>query len=130
VPQLTISLTSPPTTVYIAWPFRAPHSLLPAFEDGTDTWFRNVGTAHIDAGEIPKRTFIIFSSKLPIKTYLAYGFFEFSFNNFLFRFLRSRTRKMTVTPVALLYFQKDGSQVLETISVIDVYECLIHVDIQ
>ena len=34
-------------------------SLLPAFEDGTDTWFRNVGISHIDAGEIPKRTFTI-----------------------------------------------------------------------
>ena len=34
-------------------------SLLPAFEDGTDTWFRNVGILHIDAGEIPKRTYTI-----------------------------------------------------------------------
>jgi hypothetical protein len=34
--------------------------LPPAFEDGTDTWFRNVGTVHIDAGEIPKRTFTVF----------------------------------------------------------------------
>ena len=33
--------------------------LLPAFEDGTDTWFRNVGKLHIDAGEIPKRTYTI-----------------------------------------------------------------------
>jgi hypothetical protein len=33
------------------------------FEDGTDTWFRNVGTAHIDAGEIPKRTVAIFKSR-------------------------------------------------------------------
>ena len=36
---------------------KAGSSLLPAFEDGTDTWFRNVGTLHIDAGEIPKRTY-------------------------------------------------------------------------
>jgi len=28
-----------------------------AFEDGTDTAFRNVGQLQIDAGEIPKRTF-------------------------------------------------------------------------
>ena len=34
--------------------------LLPAFEDGTDTGFRNVGQLQIDAGEIPKRTFSIF----------------------------------------------------------------------
>jgi len=26
-------------------------------EDGTDTWFRNVGKLPIDAGEIPKRTY-------------------------------------------------------------------------
>jgi len=30
-----------------------------AFEDGTDTGFRNVGQLQIDAGEIPKRTFSI-----------------------------------------------------------------------
>ena len=39
----------------------SPHSLLPAFEDGTDTWFRNVGILHTDAGEIPKRTYTIFN---------------------------------------------------------------------
>jgi hypothetical protein len=45
------------------------HSLLQAFEDGTDTWFRNVGKLQIDAGEIPKRTYTIFKSrrKLEIK---------------------------------------------------------------
>ena len=37
--------------------FPAPLSLLPALEDGTDTWFRNVGILHIDAGETPKRTY-------------------------------------------------------------------------
>ena len=31
----------------------------PAFEDGTDTGFRNVGKLQIDAWEIPKRTFSI-----------------------------------------------------------------------
>jgi len=30
-----------------------------AFEDGTDTWFRNVGQIQFDAGEIPKRTYTI-----------------------------------------------------------------------
>jgi len=39
--------------------FPTPHCLLPAFEDGTDTWFRNVGILHIDAGESPKRTYTI-----------------------------------------------------------------------
>jgi hypothetical protein len=34
-------------------------SLLPAFEDGTDTGFRNVGKLHIDAGDIPKRTYTL-----------------------------------------------------------------------
>ena len=28
--------------------------------NGTDTWFRNVGILHIDAGETPKRTYTIF----------------------------------------------------------------------
>jgi hypothetical protein len=37
--------------------------LLPAFEDGTDTWFRNVGKLHIDAGKIPKRTYTISKSR-------------------------------------------------------------------
>jgi len=36
--------------------------LLPAFEDGTGTWFRNVGILHTDAGEIPRRTYTIFKS--------------------------------------------------------------------
>jgi hypothetical protein len=37
------------------------YSLQPAFEDGTDTGFRNVGQLQlqIDAGEIPKRTYTI-----------------------------------------------------------------------
>ena len=35
------------------------NSLPPAFEDGTDTGFRNVGQLQFDAGEIPKRTFSI-----------------------------------------------------------------------
>jgi len=35
---------------------KAGSRLLPAFEDGTDTWFRNVGKLHIDAREISKRT--------------------------------------------------------------------------
>ena len=33
------------------------NSLHPAFEDGTDTRFRNVGQLQFDAGEIPKRTY-------------------------------------------------------------------------
>jgi len=34
-----------------------PHTLHPAFEDGTDTGFRNVGQLQFGAGEIPKRTY-------------------------------------------------------------------------
>jgi len=34
-----------------------PHTLHPAFEDGTDTGFRNIGQLQFDAGEIPKRTY-------------------------------------------------------------------------
>ena len=35
----------------------------PAFEDGTDTGFRNVGQLQFDAGEIPKRKYTIFKSR-------------------------------------------------------------------
>jgi len=31
------------------------HTVHPAFEDGTDTGFRNVGQLEFGAGEIPKR---------------------------------------------------------------------------
>ena len=31
----------------------------PAFEDGTDTGFRNVGQLYLDAGEIPRRKYTI-----------------------------------------------------------------------
>ena len=58
-----------PTTVYMASPFLTPHSLLPAFEDGTDTWFRNVGILYIDAGEIPKRKYTIFKSRRKLEIY-------------------------------------------------------------
>ena len=44
-------------------------SLLPAFEDGTDTWFRNVGILYIDAGEIPKRKYTIFKSRRKLEIY-------------------------------------------------------------
>jgi len=45
------------------------HTLHPAFEDGTDRVFRNVGTLQFssDAGEIPKRihTFIYYMFSTP-----------------------------------------------------------------
>ena len=53
----------------MALPFLTPHSLLPAFEDGTDTWFRNVGILYIDTGEIPKRTYAIFKSRRKLEIY-------------------------------------------------------------
>ena len=33
------------------------HTVQPAFEDGTDTGFRNVGQLQFDAGEIPRRKY-------------------------------------------------------------------------
>ena len=36
-----------------------PHTVHPAFEDGTDTGFRNVGQLQFDAGEIPRRKYTI-----------------------------------------------------------------------
>ena len=54
VPHLPLAWLAPvpfPATVYMALPFLTPHSLLPAFEDGTDTWFRNVGILHTDPKE-------------------------------------------------------------------------------
>jgi len=48
---------------------KAGSSLLPAFEDGTDTWFRNVGILPTDAGEIPKRTYTIFKSRRKLEIY-------------------------------------------------------------
>ena len=36
-----------------------PHTVHPAFEDGTDTGFRNVSQLQFDVGEIPKRTYTI-----------------------------------------------------------------------
>ena len=46
-----------PSSLFMLLHVLTPHSLLPAFEDGTDTWFRNVGKLHADTGEIPKRTY-------------------------------------------------------------------------
>ena len=40
-------------------------SLHPAFEDGTDTGFRNVGQLQFDAGEIPKRIYTVYILVLP-----------------------------------------------------------------
>ena len=34
-----------------------PHTVHPAFEDGTDTGFRNVGQLQFDTGEIPRRKY-------------------------------------------------------------------------
>jgi len=51
-----------------------PHTLHPAFKDGTDTGFRNVGQLQFDAEEIPKRTYTIFKSrrKFEIKNRSSY----------------------------------------------------------
>jgi len=42
--------------------------LHPAFEDGTDAGFRNVGQLQFDDGEIPKRTYTIFKSRRKLKS--------------------------------------------------------------
>jgi len=39
-----------------------PHTVHPAFEDGTDTGFRNVGQLQLDGGEISRRKYTIFKS--------------------------------------------------------------------
>jgi hypothetical protein len=39
-------------------------TLHPAFEDGTDRRFRNVGKSQSDAGEIPKRIHTLYGSCL------------------------------------------------------------------
>ena len=39
------------------------YTVHPAFEDGTDTGFRNVGQLQFDAGEIPKRKYTISKSR-------------------------------------------------------------------
>jgi hypothetical protein len=47
--------------------------LLQAFEDGTDTWFRNVGKLNIDAGEIPKRTYTIVTLRFALLNLYYWG---------------------------------------------------------
>jgi hypothetical protein len=50
-----------PDTVYINTTPPSHNSYsLSAFEDGPDRGFRNVGTTHSDAGEIPKRKYTTF----------------------------------------------------------------------
>jgi hypothetical protein len=52
---------------FISWLFYlrggAHLTLHPAFEDGTDRGFRNVGKSHSDSGEIPKRIYTIFKTR-------------------------------------------------------------------
>ena len=38
----------------------------PAFENGTDTGFRNVGQLQFDAGEIPRRKYTLFKSRAKV----------------------------------------------------------------
>jgi hypothetical protein len=39
------------------------HTVQPAFEDGTNRRFRNIGKPLYDAGEIPRRTYTIFRTR-------------------------------------------------------------------
>jgi len=41
------------------------YTVHPAFEDGTDTGFRNVGQLQFDAGEIPRRK--IYNIQITVK---------------------------------------------------------------
>jgi hypothetical protein len=52
------------------WMWNIPH---PAFEDGPDREFRNVGKTQSDAGEIPKRTYTIFKTRRKFEIKNRYG---------------------------------------------------------
>jgi len=58
-----------------------PHTVQPAFEDGTDTGFRNVGQLQFDAGEIPRRKYTIFKSRrkseIKNRSYLLFLFQQY-----------------------------------------------------
>ena len=75
------------------------YTLQPAFEDGTDTGFRNVGQLQFDAGEIPKRTYTILKSRRK---------FEIK-NNFVLssdhqsHFLVSEASGLIVSPFFLIF---------------------------
>ena len=43
--------------------YNIQHTSYPAYEDGTDRVFRNVGIQQSDAGEIPKRIHTIFKTR-------------------------------------------------------------------
>jgi len=72
------------------------YTVHPAFEDGTDTGFRNVGKLQIDAGEIPRRKCTIFKSrrKSEIKYYSL-----FFFQNFRLQNTRSSARNLSSSTV-------------------------------
>jgi hypothetical protein len=69
---LTMGLRGTPSLCIFRRPYilHIPH---PAFEDGPDRGFRNVGKTQSDAREIPKRTYTIFKTqrKFEIKNYAA-----------------------------------------------------------
>ena len=46
------------------------HTSYPAYEDGTDRVFRNVGIQQSDAGEIPKRIHTTFRSQTKMHVYI------------------------------------------------------------
>jgi hypothetical protein len=48
------------------------HTSYPAFEDGTDRWFRNVGIQKSDAGDTPKRLLKIFKTRQKFEIKNAY----------------------------------------------------------
>ena len=70
-----------------------PH---PAFEDGTDRGFRNVGKPQSDAGEIPKRTYTTFKTrqKFEIKNVIVIVNYEISYN--VLKCLNNQSRNMSL----------------------------------
>jgi hypothetical protein len=61
--NILYTITRPPAKpARLAW-LGTPHTLHPAFEDGTDTGFRNVGQLQFEAGGIPKRIYTMVKSK-------------------------------------------------------------------
>ena len=51
------------TVIYLYCSLLQSHFIPPAYEDGTDKVFRNVGIYNSDAGEIPKRKHNIFRTR-------------------------------------------------------------------
>jgi len=56
------------------------YTVHPAFEDGTDTGFRNVGQLQFDAGETPRRKYTIFKSRRKSEIKNIFMYFNIEIN--------------------------------------------------